>query len=73
MRLVVTIGLILVFQLSAANLQAQSAPKPDLIVRTGNSKAVGGIALSPDGKLLASAGDDGNFKLWDAASKDRFY
>jgi WD40 repeat protein/uncharacterized caspase-like protein len=49
----------------AINTKAQKA---DLVVQTGHSDAVTAIALSPDGRTLASASDDKTIKLWNTES-----
>jgi WD40 repeat protein len=44
------------------------AAKPKAVVLGGHAHQVCDLALTPDGKTLASGGDDGAIKLWDIAS-----
>lgn len=44
------------------------AQKAELIVQTGHSDTVFQIAFSPDGRYIASGGDDQKVKLWEVAS-----
>lgn len=37
----------------------------DLVVQTGHSSSVFGVAFSPDGKYIASTCNDGSVKIWD--------
>jgi WD40 repeat protein len=41
------------------------AQKPDLIIQTGHSDVISGLAFSPDGTLLASSSYDGTVKIWE--------
>jgi len=45
-----------------------SAQKPELVVQTGHSQPVQSVALSPDGRVLASGSLDHTIKLWNVAS-----
>ena len=64
--------LILLLSLAAALGFAQSTTqegnKPELVVQTGHTSDLVAVALSPDGRTLASASMDNNIKLWDIAS-----
>ncbi|HEU4478873.1 MAG TPA: PQQ-binding-like beta-propeller repeat protein [Pyrinomonadaceae bacterium] len=42
--------------------------QPRLIIQMGHDNAVNGIAFSPDGKLIATAGGERTVKLWDSAT-----
>src|SRR6202158_1826456 len=47
---------------------AINAQKPKLVVQTGHVRGVFAVAFSPDGKLIASGGDDYTIKLWDVST-----
>jgi WD40 repeat protein len=47
--------------------------KPELVVQTGHSSSVLSVAISPDGKTLASGSEDNTIKLWDLASGKQLY
>jgi WD40 repeat protein len=47
-----------------------AAQKPELVIPIGNPAEVTTIAISPDGKYIASGGYDHCIKLWDIATGD---
>jgi WD40 repeat protein len=49
-------------------LLSSHAQQPDLAIETGHSDWVHSVALSGDGKLLASGSNDNTIKLWEVAT-----
>src|SRR5688572_26230509 len=57
--------------MGGATLRAQTAPaegKPQLMLDLGHRGGARTLALSPDGKVLATGATDG-VRLWDAATR----
>jgi WD40 repeat protein len=48
----------------AASNQSASGSRPELVVVTGHTAPVGAVAVSPDGKTLATGDGEGAIKLW---------
>lgn len=55
-------------QPSGASASSDTVRSPELIVQHGHSKEISALAFSPDGRWIASGGNDNIIALWDVAS-----
>ena len=55
-------------QRSSSEKNGPTTAKPELVLQTGHTKPVNAIAISPDGRWLASGSEDNTTKIWDLAT-----
>lgn len=53
---------------SASAQQSKLPERPQLVLKTGHSSSLAAIAFSPDGSLVATAGNDNRILIWETAT-----